>query len=223
VAGQQDDMFPGNDVLEQGRDRWTGPHWWRAPSWWPPKISRAAAILSVVALVLGLGVGYLAGSRHPSGGTAAPAPAASGRASAQPASAGGGPTLEQASNQCSVQRGSTLQLGVEVSNLSGQPLTLGQIQVVLPLGGLRATTVGWGACGEMAKGPSDQLPSDTADRYLPPGASGWLNATVQVLVRCPLPDPVQFSVGYVQHGVYRNTLLPGFPDLTGVAYSGCRT
>ena len=213
-------MFPGHDVLEQGRDRYAGPSWWRRPSWWPPKISRAAAVLSVIALVLGLGVGYLAGTRHPSG-TAAPA--ASGSASAQPASLGSGPTLEQASNQCSVQHGTSLQLGIEVSNLSGQPLTLGQIQVVLPLGGLRATAVGWGSCGEMAKGPSDQLPSDTSDRYLPPGASGWLNTTVQVLVRCPLPDPVQFSIGYVQHGVYRNTLLPGFPDLTGVTYSGCRT
>ena len=93
--------------------------------------------------------------------------------------------------------------------------------MVLPLGGLRATAVGWGSCGEMAKGPSDQLPSDTSDRYLPPGASGWLTVTATDLVHCPMPYPVQFSVGYLQRGRYRQVLLPGFPDLSGVSYSGC--
>jgi hypothetical protein len=229
VTGQQDDELAANDVLEQGQGRWSAPAWWpsRGPSWWPPKISRPAAIVSVVALVLGLGVGYLAGSRHTTGGAsgasggATPAAAASGAgAAAQPASLGG-PTLEQTSNECSAQHGTTLQLGIEISNLSGSPLTLGQVKAFTPLNGLKITAVSWGACGELPSLNLDAPLKDAADQYLPPGASGWLTVTATVLVRCPQPDPVQFSVGYLQRGRYRQILLPGFPDLSSVAYTGC--
>src|ERR1700759_3937585 len=137
VTGPQDDGRATGDVLEQGQGRWSAPSWWpsRGPSWWPPKLSRPAAIVSVVALVLGLGVGYLAGSRHTAGGSGgaagggppapprparAPAPPAPGAAAppggappppASRASAAaqpaslGGPTLEQTSNECSAQHG----------------------------------------------------------------------------------------------------------------------
>ena len=223
MTGQQDGGPAGDDVLEQGPDRWSAPSWWpsRGPSWWPPKISRAAAVVSLVALILGLGVGYLAGSRHTTGRTTAPASPARGSPSAQPVS-DGGPILEQSGNQCSAQHGTTLQLGVEVSNLSATPLTLGQVRVVLPLGGLRVTAVSWGSCGELPTITQDPPQNDATDRYLPPGASGWLTATVKVLVTCPKPFPVRFSVGYVQHGRYRRIQLPGFPDLGSVSYSGCR-
>ena len=225
MTGQQDDGLATDDVLEHGQDRWSAPSWWpsRRPSWWPPKISRPAAIVSVVALVLGLGVGYLAGSRHIAGratGGATPGAAAGrGSAAAQPASLGG-PTLEQNGNQCSAQHGDTLQLGIEISNLSGSSLTLGQVKAVTPLGGLRVTAVSWGSCGELPKLSLD-APLNAADRYLPPGASGWLTVTATVLVHCPTPDPVQFVVGYLQRGRYRQILLPGFPDLGGVSYTGC--
>jgi hypothetical protein len=227
VTSQQDDGPAGDDVLEQGRDRWPAPSW--RPSWWPsrtpswrsPKVSRPAAVVSLVALVLGLAVGYLAGSRHP-GGTSAPASSSRGRPSAEPASVGG-PILEQSGNQCSAQHGTTLQLGVEVSNLSGTPLTLGQVRVVLPLGGMRVTAVSWGSCGELPDLSLDAPLNDGTDRYLPPGASGWLTATAKVLVTCPKPYPVQFAVGYVQHGQYRRVLLPGFPDLNSVSFSGCQS
>jgi hypothetical protein len=222
VTGQQDDGFATGDVLEQGHGRWSMPSWWpsRGPSWWPPKISRPAAIVSLVALVLGLGVGYLAGSRHTAGGTTPPAAAARGSASAQPASLGG-PALEQTSNECSAQHGTTLQLGIEISNLSGTPLTLGQVRAVLPLGGLRVTAVRWGACGELPDVSQDPPLNDPTDRYLPPEASGWLTVTATVLVHCLAPYPVQFLVGYQQHGRYRQVLMPGFPDLGSVSYSGC--
>ena len=228
MTGPQDDELAADDVLEQGQDRWSAPSWWpsRGPSWWPPKISRPAAIVSVVALVLGLGVGYLAGSRQTGGGATggATSPAAASRvsASAQPASLGG-PTLEQTSNQCSAQHGTTLQLGVEISNLSGSPLTLGQVKAFTPLGGLRVTAVSWGACGELPNLSLNAPLNDATDQYLPPGASGWLTVTAKVLVHCPGPDPVQFSVGYLQRGRYRQILLPGFPDLSGVSYTGCQS
>ena len=227
MTGQQDDELATNDVLEQGQHRWPAPSWWpsRGPSWWPPKMSRPAAIVSVVALVLGLGVGYLAGSRHTAGGATAgatPAAAASqASAAAQPASLGG-PTLEQTSNECSAQHGTTLQLGIEISNLSGSPLTLGQVKAFTPLAGLKVTAVSWGACGELPSLSLDAPLKDATDQYLPPGASGWLTVTATVLVHCPGPDPVQFSVGYLQRGRYRQILLPGFPDLSGVSYTGCQ-
>lgn len=226
VTGQQDDGPTENDVLEQGRDRWPAPSWrpawwpYRTPSWWPPRISRPAAVVSLVALVLGLGVGYLAGSR-PGGGTSAPPSSARGSSSAQPVSAGG-PVLEQSGNQCSAQHGTTLQLGIEISNLSGSPLTLGQVKAFTPLGGLRITAVSWGACGEMPNLSLDAPLNDATDQYLPPGASGWMTVTATVLVHCPGPDPVQFLVGYLQRGRYRRILLPGFPDLSGVSYTGCQ-
>jgi hypothetical protein len=231
VTGHQDDGLAEDDVLEQGHDRWSAPSWrpawWpsRGPAWWPPKISRPAAVVSVVALVLGLGVGYLAGSRHTAAGPGAgggATPAAAGRASATAPPAGlGGPTLEQTSNECSAQHGTTLQLGIEISNLSSIPLTLGQVRAFTPLNGLRVTAVSWGSCGELPNLSQDPPLNDATDRYLPPGASGWLTVTATVLVHCPAPDPVQFSVGYLQSGRYRQILLPGFPDLTGVSYSGC--
>jgi hypothetical protein len=230
VTGQQDsepggppwaripagaDGTAADDVLEQGRDRRP------PPSWWPPEISRFAAVLAGVALLLGLGAGYLAGVRHwPRPATKAAASAA-GRASALPVSAGG-PTLEQSGNRCSAQQGTTLQLGVELTNQSALPLTLSLVRVVLPLGGVRVTAVTWGPCGEIPASTEDPPQDDAADRYLLPGASGWLTVTVTVLVSCPGWVPVQFKVGYLQHGKLSTVLLPGFPDLSGVAYTGCR-
>ena len=225
MTGQQDDGLAEDDVLEQGHGRWSTPSWWpswpssRGPSWWPPKISRPAAVVSLVALVLGLGVGYLAGSRH-TGGNPAPVSTARGRPPAQPVAAGG-PILEQSGNQCSAQYGTTLQLGIEVSNLSLTPLILSQVRVVLPLGGLRVAAVSWGTCGELPNLTQDPPPNDATDRYLPPGGSTWMTVTARVLVNCPQSLPVQFQVGYLQHGKVSSIKLPGFPDLGSVSYSGC--
>ncbi|HEY0719105.1 MAG TPA: hypothetical protein VGD68_15945 [Streptosporangiaceae bacterium] len=205
---------PGeDDVLEQGGDRRPGP------SWWPPRVSRAAAALSVLALLLGLGVGYLAGVRHSPGGPAtAPVPSASD--SAPPVLIG--PTLEQSYNRCSAQDGTALQLGVELINQSATPLTLSMVRVVLPMAGVQVTSVTWGPCGEVPGSTEDPPQDDATDRYLMPGASGWLTVTVKVLVSCPQYVPVQFRVGYLQHGKLSTVLLPGFPDLSNVSYSGCQ-
>jgi hypothetical protein len=42
-----------------------------------------------------------------------------------------------------------------------------------------------------------------------------------VLVRCPKPLPVQFTLHYDQQGRLAAIRLPGFPDLGQVPYSGC--
>jgi hypothetical protein len=235
VTGQHDDepswaRFPaepdGDDVLELGTDR---PHRDLRPSWWPsrrpPRLPRSAALLAVAALVVGLGVGlgvgYPAGERH----HAAAAPSATPSGSSTPAAsvAVGGPTLTQTGNLCSAQHGTTLQLGVQVVNDSAAPLTLFQVQTVLPMNGLRVTAVRWGPCSELPIGPlPDGDPQGGAvDQYLTPEASGWFTITVKVLVSCPQPLPVQFVVAYAQHGKLNTVPLAGFNDLGDVSYSGC--
>ncbi len=228
MTGQHDDNepwagFPGDsadDVLELGDDR---PRRRQAPSWWPPRISRFAAVLAAVALVVGLGVGlgvgYTAGPRS----AATPGATASGGGPPAEPVVAGGPTLAQTGNLCSVQDGTTLQLGVQVINGSAAPLTLGQVRAVLPMGGLRVTGWTWGPCGELNAGPHNGGDPQGAepDQYLTAGASGWVNVTVQVLVTCPSPLPVQFTVSYEQYGKFGTVQLPGFQDLGIVRYSGC--
>jgi hypothetical protein len=48
-----------------------------------------------------------------------------------------------------------------------------------------------------------------------------LTVTFQVLVKCPGPLPVQFTVGYDVGGQHAVATLPGFPDLSQVPYKGC--
>ena len=124
-----------------------------------------------------------------------------------------GLALTQDTGQCSVQSGRELQLGVQVTNQSAEPIGLSGIRTVLPLSGLKVVSQQWAPCGAIG---AVQVP-DT----LGPGDSTWLSVTVQVLVACPAPIPVQFVVGYTYAGEAGTVNLPGFPDLGGVPYSGC--
>ena len=47
-------------------------------------------------------------------------------------------------------------------------------------------------------------------------------APLEVLMACPRPLPVQFSVSYQENGRMFTAQLPGFPDLGQVTYSGCK-
>jgi hypothetical protein len=90
---------------------------------------------------------------------------------------------------------------------------------MLPMGGLRATSQAWGPCGELpgpGEGPGIALPPT-----LGPGASAWFTVTFQVLVTCPQPLPVQFTLDYDQSGRSAAMPLPGFPDLGQVSYGKC--
>jgi hypothetical protein len=183
---------------------------------------------------------------------AVPSAAAGFAAPAYPPPAPGGPAyssslgiaelsgLAQTGGACSVQRGRDLQVGVEVINLSETPVTLGQARPMLPLGGLRLVSQQWAPCGALS--PSWQAadggtivfvksstgvveegsatPAGAA--VLPPNGTAWLSATFRVLVACPSPLPVQFSVSYQQNGRTGTAQLPGFPDLGQVKYTGCK-
>ena len=121
----------------------------------------------------------------------------------------------QATGACSVQSGRHLALGVQVTNQSTVPLTLQSVRAVLPLGGLTPGTWHWAPCGAIPQALVQEVV------ILQPGASTWLTMTFNVKVACPVPYPVQFTIGYIAQGRSAAASLPGFPDLGQVPYTGC--
>jgi hypothetical protein len=214
------------DVVEQGGRRFLPSLNWPSMNWRSP---RGAAILLAAGLIIGLAAGYAAGYRQaPRNATATPTASAS---PAPPAPAPlqtvvngaaitgtvltGGLALTQDTGTCSVQSGRELQLGVQIANGSTEPIGLGGFRTVLPLSGLKVVSQQWAPCGVIG---AVQVPATLA-----PGDSAWLSVTVQVLVACPAPIPVQFAVGYTYPGGAATVNLPGFPDLGDVPYTGCRS
>ena len=212
------------DVVDQGGGRrfFLSPDW--RPHWRPP---RSALVLLAVGLVIGLAVGYGAGYRQTprqiepqpvSLGSVPPPPAPTSiTVTGAPVQGSGvifstGPGLTQTVGSCAALSGGKLQLGVQVTNESTVPVRLGQVHTVLPLGGLRVISQQWEPCGAISA-----LIPDT----LGPGDSIWLSVTVRVLIKCPGPLPVLFTVGVSWPGGRAVVQLPGFPDLSHVPYPGC--
>jgi hypothetical protein len=214
------------DVVEQGGRRFFPSLNWRPP-WRPP---RGAAILLAVGLVIGLGAGYALGYRQVPRNVSPPPSASPASASPVPAPApilvtltpvqgsgtvfSSGLALTQDTGICSVQSGRELQLGVQVTNTSTEPIGLRRIRAVFPLSGLKVVSQQWAPCGATG---TVQVPV-----ILGPGDSTWFSVTVQVLVACPAPLPVQFAVSYTYAGKAASVTLPGFVDLGQVPYTGCR-
>jgi hypothetical protein len=167
----------------------------------PPR--RIAVGLAVLLIAVAATAGYLVGSRH----RANPAPSSSTPAVVDP--------LLATSKRCSVQLKDRLQLGIEIMNQSAATVTLRQVQPRLPLHGLRATATTWGGCGQLP-------PTAEGDYPLPAGATTWLTITFDVLVPCPGPIPVLFTVDYTQASRAGTADLPGFPDLGGVPYTSAK-
>lgn len=248
-----------HDVVEHGGAPLRLPGWARRPRWLPAlgwRPSRGAAILGIAGLILGLAAGYALGYRDlgravtPSRTTAAAVPPAVTRAAPpDSAASAGGPGayssslsiaglsgLAQTGGACSVQRGRDLQLGVELINLSGTAVTVGQVRSILPLGGLRPISQQWEPCGAISSswqategGSFVFINASTGEveagssTVLPPYGTAWLSVTFRVLVACPVPLPVQFSVSYQENGRPGTAQLPGFPDLGQVTYTGCKS
>jgi hypothetical protein len=200
------------DVVEQGGRIFP------SLNWRPP---RRGAILLAVGLIIGLAAGYAAGNGQASRNVSPPI---AGHGSASPAPTPSlniaavvpyedSPALNQTGSTCSEQSGRELQLGVQVTNVSAAEIRLGRIRTVLPLGGLRMVSQQWAPCGAIGV-PQDPDP-------LEPGESTWFSVTLQVLVGCPGPMPVQFTVDYTWAGVAATARLPGFSDLSQVPYPGC--
>lgn len=192
------------DVIEIGPRRPPLP-WWRGPGIAGP---------IAVALVAGAITGYLAGIRRAEtqDHTARPGPHAPTTASVVTAKA---QPVTGTGNRCSAQLGDRLQLGVEIVNRSATTATLDRIEPVLPLNGLRATTSAWGSCGQLS------YMDARTPHPLPPGAITWLTITFDVLMPCPAPMPVLFTLTYTQAGDTAISDLGGFPDLGNVPYTRC--
>jgi hypothetical protein len=224
------------------------PRWLPAPGWRP---SRGAAILGLAGLLVGLVAGYTFGYRHlgqavrPSSATAAGAVPSAGSGSVAPSGQGApsgasfiilSPSLSpspgvvelpviglaQTTGSCSVQHGRELQVGVEVINLTGTTVILGQVKPILPLGGLRPVSKQWAPCGAISPSWEEEGGTPGGAVILPPNGTTWLSVTFRVLAACPRPLPVQFSVSYQENERTGTARLPGFPDLGQVAYTGCK-
>jgi hypothetical protein len=183
----------------------------REPRRWP---SRTVIGSVVAALVVSALVGFVVGARQAgsAAGTSDP-PATSSPGSAQRDQS---PAMTDTGNSCSAQIGNALQLGVEVANRSGQTLRLRGLGIVLPLGGLRATSIAVGTCGQL----SGRHP--VAGTAMPAGSTAWLTVTFDVLGGCPAPLPVQLSLSYAQNGHVAPAHLVDFADLGNVPYTGCQ-
>ena len=191
------------DLIEMGGHR---------PRWWPFRGARGPAIsIAFAALVAGLLLGFIGGHLQARNG-GRPAGASTAPATVLPA---GGTAISFTGSRCAVQRGHTLQLGIEIMNQSGRTVVLRQIEPVLPLGGLREIASRWGTCGSLPE-PGIGQPASIA-----PGATGWLTVTFDVLIGCPQPLPVFFKVSFVQGSRLVTADLDSFPDLGGVPYNNC--
>jgi hypothetical protein len=200
-------MDDSHDVVGQDGGRF------RFPDWRPSRLSRGGAILAAFTLLVGLTAGYATG-RTGNRAAAPPRPRNSVSSPAPPVEIS--PALVQNATGCSAQVGrNLLELGVPVTNQSATAVTLGWIDVTTPLGGLRIISQQWGPCGALPTG------QEMVGDKLAAGDTTWLSATFKVLVKCPGPLPVQFSVGYDAGGSDASASLPGFSDLSGVPYPGC--
>jgi hypothetical protein len=149
---------------------------------------------------------------RPSGGAAAGTIVAV----APPASIDFGPALTEDPGTCSVQAGRDLELGIPVTNPTGETVLLESVKPVpLVSGLLKVLSWRWAPCGF----DNDGIVPDTVT--LGPGETTWVTAVVQPLVACPGPAPLQFQVTYSINRQKTTFNLPGFPDLSAVHYSGC--
>jgi hypothetical protein len=205
---------PTPDIVESSPREWGAARRWRAAGW--PRAGIAG--LAVAALLAGLVAGYAVGRGHRAASTAARP-----SRSAAPGAVTAGGVAGQQGRLCSVQAGRELQLGVEITNQSARRMVIEKVWPVLPLGGLQAVSQSAGTCGELAAGVT------AAGNMVPPGGSAWFTVTFKVLVPCPGALPVQFGLTFGMPGqapghrsLQVTGQLPGFVDLGGVPYAGCR-
>jgi hypothetical protein len=173
----------------------------------------------MAATLVGLLVGYALGHHRTPSGTVrstAPTTAATPQERSTPVI---GPAFSQSGATCSIQHGHRLQLGIQIENQTTSIVHITKVVTKEPLGGLRPVAARVGACGQDRA--ATQPSYDPA--AVPAGAATWVNVTVQVLVSCPGPDPVQFVVHYGQGEHTRFEKLAGFVDLGYVPYTGCRS
>lgn len=171
------------------------------------------AAAALVGLLVGYGVGH---HRAPTRTVRATVPTTSATHLVRSALPVIGPAFAQTGATCSVQHGHRLQLGIQIENQTTSVIHVTRVRTSEPLHGLHPLATQVGTCGEVRGLPVSFDPSAVSA-----GAATWLTVTVQVLVRCPAPYPVQFVVRYGQGDHSSVEALPGFVDLGHVPYTGC--
>jgi hypothetical protein len=194
-----------SELLEGGSDR---PLVGRS-GWWALGVAAAA----LIGLLIGYAVGH---HRAPTRTIRAAVPTTSATHAVRSALPVVGPPFAQTGATCSVQNGRRLQLGIQIENQTSSIVHITGVGTSEPLHGLHPLATRVGACGELRGLPVSFDPSAVTT-----GAATWLTATVQVLVRCPAPYPVQFVVHYRHADHASIERLAGFVDLGHVPYPGC--
>jgi hypothetical protein len=192
------------DVIDMGS---------RLPLWPGIAARRATVAVALAALAAGLLLGY-AGGHLQASGKGGPGAAVSKTPTATPQT--GSPPITVTGSRCAVQRGKTLQLGIEIVNQSGRVVTLRRVWPIVPLGGMRPATSAYGTRGSLPE-LGFRAPAE-----IDAGATRWLTITFDVVMGCPRPLPVQFKVSYVASGKAATASFDSFPDLSQVRYTGCR-
>lgn len=168
--------------------------------------------MAALTLVVGLAVGYVVGHGQGRGAGAAPGKSAAPSASSDFS----GPFLTENPGTCSVQVGRDLELGIQVTNLSGETVLLESVKPMpLMSGVLKVLSWRWDPCGF----DKDGIVPDTVS--LGPGETAWVSTVVKPLIACPGPAPLRFQVTYSVNSQQSTFDLPGFADLGAVRYSGC--
>lgn len=180
--------------------------------------------VAAVALLLVVGLGWYAlGDRHghPAGTGQTAVDLPSSAAVTRPGRLGGpdladGATILASGDTCTALTGPVLQVGADVSNVSGSPVAVTKVNTTLPqAGGLRLLSQAWGECGE-------QSPPTGATQVVPPGGTLWFTATFELIQLCPTGYPVQFTVVSTRGGRQTFTPVDEFPDLSVVDFHWCR-
>jgi hypothetical protein len=173
----------------------------------------ATLIVLVVGLLIGFGVGHFtAPTSHKVAERPTPNPGV-GRAVFHQIFATD--AIQPTGQQCALQLGKNLLIGIEIENTSNFTITVHQVIPEFPLGGLHTIEIEYGVCGE--------LPAVIPITTLGPGSTEWITATVAVRVKCPEPLPVWFKVRYSRAGRSEEIVIQAFPDLGQVSYGNCAT
>ena len=186
---------------------------------------RIVAVVASLVVVFGIGwgMGYDQGVRAEADRGPTSPPSLVNPTGANTGSRSAAPTLTPTGEQCAVQVGEQLWLGIELVNSGSGRAVIRRVRDNLPLRGLRATQLLVGGCGQL-----EALDAETenlgADReaQVDAGASVWVSGIFDVLVDCPAPYPVQLLVSYSDQDGANLVVVAGvFNDLGAVTYSGC--
>jgi hypothetical protein len=197
----------GGDVIH-GRPPRSSTRWPMRPSW------LAGAL--VVALLAGIGIGYLIGHSDHGKHVAAATPTPSALSPVVRALPGIALRPGTTCFGLAASNGEPLMVGVELADEDIRPVVLTGLHGVFPLGGLRQIGSQVGQCDNNAI-------EQVSGHRIEPSATIWLSLILDVQVRCPGPLPVQFRLDYTVGGTPSTQTVNPFPDLDGVPYPGCAT